>query len=82
LEEDLSIWYIWHTAVEAGLTPLNVFSIFNPILLWELSIGPPWLERKTSLILVPTEITASPQAGKEGKICCEAKMGSYICGPK
>jgi hypothetical protein len=50
----------------------NAFMIFNAILQWELSIGPPRLERVTwineSPIPVPIGTTANPQLRKEVNI--------------
>jgi hypothetical protein len=50
-----------------------MFSLFyNVIVLCELSIGPPWLERETQIhespIPVPTGTTNNPQAKKIKKI--------------
>jgi hypothetical protein len=51
---------------------MDVFSFFKTVLPWELSTGPPQLERETRIhetpIPVPTGITTSSWAGKEGTL--------------
>jgi hypothetical protein len=57
-----------------GLTLRDVFLIFNVILPWEVSIGTLLLGRQVwihkSPVPVPTGITTSFQAGREGKSSC------------
>jgi hypothetical protein len=50
------LWVYMGQSFEVGLTLWKVFLIFNAILQWELTIGPPWLEREKQIHVTPLPV--------------------------